>query len=106
MSRRSKICMRIGCIALLLFAIAFGMTWKKTGYCWGDSLFAAIGLPAWSNGTQGTHYVGILVLVLVLVAIAGFAYTTRDRQRTLRYWMVGAVAALIVFGLFFSLAGI
>lgn len=63
---------RICAIGLAVFAILFGFTWSKRGFCLGDSILMGLGLPAWSNGTQGTHYSATLALILLLLAFVLF----------------------------------
>lgn len=77
--------MQICSVGLAAFAILFGFTWSKRGFCLGDSILMGFGLPAWSNGAQGTHYSAILALVLLLVAFALFtAAAKRNRSENAR----------------------
>lgn len=69
--------MQICSVGLAVFAILFGFTWNKWGFCLGDSILMGLGLPAWSNGTQGTHYSVILALILLLVAFVLFNVATK-----------------------------
>ena len=46
----------LGSISILLVIIAFFWSFEIFGYCLGDNLLTALSLPAWSNGTNGTHY--------------------------------------------------
>lgn len=71
---------RICAIGLSVFAILFGFTWSKRGFCLGDSILMGLGLPAWSNGTQGTHYSAILALLLFLVAFVLFTVAAQNSR--------------------------
>lgn len=68
MKNASPFVMRICAVGLTVFSILFGFTWSKQGFCLGDSILMSLGLPAWSNRIQGTHYSAILALFLLLVA--------------------------------------
>lgn len=72
--------MQICSVGLAVFAILFGFTWSKRGFCLGDNILIGFGLPAWSNGTQGTHYSAILALILLLVAIALFTVAAKRNR--------------------------
>ena len=77
--------MRICSVGLAVFAILFGFTWSKRGFCLGDSILMGFGLPAWSNGTQGTHYSAILALIMLLVAFVLFTVAAkRNRSENAR----------------------
>ena len=82
-------------IALLLFAVGvvLGVTWNKTGFCVGDRLFDACGLPAWSEGTSGTHYPAIVGTVFLLIGIGLFNFTLEQKARR---WIWTAVVILLV----------
>ena len=66
MKKRNTVILRCVCIALILFSLALGCTFRKTGYCWGDQLFAALGLPTWSNGERmySPASIGIILLLI------------------------------------------
>lgn len=77
--------MQICSIGLAGFAILFGFTWSKRGFCLGDSILMGFGLPAWSNGSQGTHYSAIVALILLLAACALFTVAAkRNRSENAR----------------------
>jgi hypothetical protein len=92
----------VRCIAavLIAFSAAFGCTWRKSGYCLGDHILSGLGLKAWSNGTQGTHYAAIYALALLLIGFLLFAATTQRKARTFRYFVIGSIAVLILCSLF------
>ncbi len=64
-------------VILMLISFAFGFTWSKHGFCLGDNILTGLGLPAWSNGTHGTHYAAILALIVFLVAFFLFVRTIK-----------------------------
>ena len=70
MKKRNVIILRCVCIALMLFSVAISVCIR--GYCWGDHVFAALGLPAWSNGSQGIHYPGIIAILLLVLSCGVF----------------------------------
>ena len=91
-------------IALLLFAVGvvLGVTWNKTGFCFGDRLFAACGLPSWSEGTTGTHYPAIVGTVLMLFGIGLFNLTLE--QKTRRWIWTVVVVLLVLFNLLVNIS--
>ena len=77
--------MKICSVGLAVFAILFGFTWSKRGFCLGDRILMGFGLPAWSNGTQGTHYSAIVALILLLLAFVLFTVAAkRNRSENAR----------------------
>lgn len=69
--------MKIVSVILMLISFAFGFTWSKHGFCLGDTILTGVGLPAWSNGTHGTHYTAILAMIVFLVAFFLFVGTIK-----------------------------
>lgn len=69
--------MQICSVGLAVFSVLFGFTWIKREFCLGDSILMGLGLPAWSSGTQGTHYSAILALILLLVAFVLFTVAAK-----------------------------
>ncbi len=67
---------------LMLFGFFFGSHWKNAPLCLGGRLFQFLGLPAWSNGTEGTHYPGLIGLLFFFGGMILFANTTKKRWRT------------------------
>ena len=82
-------------IALLLFVVGviLGVTWNRTGFCVGDRLFEACGLPAWSKGTTGTHYPAIVGTVFML---AGIGFFNSTLKQNVRRWIWTAIVVLLV----------
>lgn len=94
-----KFAVRCFSVLLALLSILFGVTWKRSGVCFGDRILTGLGLPAWSKGAEGTHYSAVLGLILLLAAFLLFAVTTKERNRTFRLLIVGSIilAAVINF---------
>ena len=84
---------------LALFALVFGITWGKSGFCLGDRILTSMGVPAWSNGTEGTHYAGVFALILLFLAFCLFTATTAKKDKALRFIAMGilGIAVLINF---------
>ena len=93
---------RIIAALLMVAGLVLGVTWNKTSFCVGDTLFAALGLPAWSNGTTGTHYPAVVGSVIILIGVALFNYTLQTKAR--RWFGAIVILLLIAFNLLFSLA--
>ncbi|MDO4453795.1 MAG: hypothetical protein Q4B90_04800 [Eubacteriales bacterium] len=91
-----KIAMRIFSVLLAGFSIVFGATWKHHDVCLGDRIFNSLGIPAWSNGTEGTHYAGIVAVILFIIACFLFAATTKEKGKTFRILMIGVICIVIV----------
>lgn len=92
---------RIVSVFLACFAIIFGGSWNRTGFCFGDSIFTSLGLPIWSNGISGTHYPAVIGIVLLFLSFFLFACTTEHKARTLRLIFV-CFFLLLVFLNFIS----
>ena len=101
MSPKLKITKRIIAVSLIILGLILGVTYKD-GFCVGDNLFAASGLPAWSNGTTGTHYPAVIGSVIILVGIGLLNYTLQTKARRLLWGIV--ILLLIAFNLLFSLS--
>ena len=93
---------RIIAVLIIVVGLVLGVTWNKTRFCVGDNLFAALGLPAWSNGTTGTHYPAVVGSVIILVGIGLLNYTLQTKARRLLWGIV--ILLLIAFNLLFSLS--
>ena len=93
---------RIIAVLLIVIGVVLGVTWNKARFCVGDHLFVALGLPAWSNGTTGTHYPAVVGSVIILVGIGLLNYTLQTKTRRLLWGIV--ILLLIAFNLVFSLS--
>lgn len=93
---------RIISILIIAVGVVLGVTWNKTRFCVGDNLFATLGLPAWSNGTTGTHYPAVVGSVIIFVGIGLLNYTLQTKSRRLLWGIV--ILLLIAFNLLFSLS--
>ena len=89
--KNGKIWMKRGIYLLLAaFCLAFGITWDNR-FCLGDVILDAVGLPAWSQGTQGLHYPAIPALIGTLVFFYLFAATTKNSKKTVAYLILGTI---------------
>ena len=101
MSPKQKVTKRIIAVLLIILGLVLGVTYKD-GLCVGDNLFTALGLPAWSNGTTGTHYPAVVGSVIILIGIGLLNYTLQTKARRLLWGIV--ILLLIAFNLLFSLS--
>ena len=101
MSPKQKVTKRIIAGLLIILGLVLGVTYKD-GLCVGDNLFTALGLPAWSNGTTGTHYPAVVGSVIILIGIGLLNYTLQTKARRLLWGIV--ILLLIAFNLLFSLS--
>lgn len=85
-------------LLLAAFCLAFGITWDNR-FCLGDVLLNRVGLPAWSQGTQGLHYPAIPAIIGTLVFFYLFASTTRDSKKTMGNLIVGTVGLMWLLSL-------
>lgn len=91
---------RISAVALMLLGIAFGGNWSSTGTSFGDSVFSALGLPVWSNETNGTHYPAIVGMFVIL---AGATVLNMTLSKKARIWVWSIVVlVLVVMGIGFA----
>lgn len=81
------------CLLLAALCLAFGITWEKR-FCLGDVILGAVGLPAWSQGTQGLHYPAIFALIGTPFFFYLFASTTKDTKKTMSNLIVGTVGLM------------
>ncbi|MCC8103811.1 MAG: hypothetical protein LIP11_16690 [Clostridiales bacterium] len=95
MSRNRQLTNRIIAIVLMAIGAVFGGTWNKTGFCLGDHVFSALGLPAWSNGTNGTHYPGNMGMFLIVIGIA-VLNSTLQRKTRLWVWIIVILLFLLI----------
>ena len=85
-------------LLMAVFCLAFGITWKDR-FCLGDVILNGMGLPAWSEGTQGFHYPAIPAIIGTLFFFYLFASTTGDRKKTMGNLLVGAVGLMWLLSL-------
>ena len=90
--KRNVIILRCVCIAFMLFSVAISVCIR--GYCWGDHVFAALGFPAWSNGSQGIHYPGIIAILLLVLSCGVFAATFQKRKQLVFWCLVAGIAGI------------
>ena len=97
----NKMPKQISAILLIILGIIFGSTWGSAGFCLGDNVFTAIGLPVWSNGTSGTHYPAIVGIALILIGVAVLSPTLSKKAR---FWVWSIVILiLLIIGLLWAI---
>lgn len=81
----------IRCISLLsaAFFVVFGSNIGESRFCLGDRIFAMLGIPAWSKGTQGLHYPGVIGILAAALLFYVFASTTRNKSKTIANLILG-----------------
>lgn len=86
----------VQCVSLLgaSFFVIFGSNIGQRRFCLGDRIFGLLGIPAWSRGTQGLHYPGIIGIIGVALLFYVFASTTRDKSKTMANLILGTVVAM------------
>lgn len=91
---------RISAILLMLLGVMFGGTWNKTGDCFGDHVFSAFGLSAWSDGTMGMHYPAIVSMFIILI---GIAVLNTILSKKAQFWTWGIfILLLLVISFYFA----
>ena len=101
MNKKSVLIRRIVAVLLMALGILLGVTWSRESFCLGDTIFLAMGLPAWSKGTSGTHYPAVVGSFAILIGI-GILNTTLQKKARLWVW-TSVVLVLIVLSLAFSI---
>lgn len=99
MDQNKQLIKRISAISLIVFGIILGGTWRKEGICLGDYLFSMIGLPVWSEGTEGMHYPAMAGLIFILIGI-GMLNTALSKKQ--RIWVWSMILLLLVLINFLS----
>ena len=87
---RKTLIKRIVYLLLAALFLVFGITWDNR-FCLGDVILNAVGLPAWSKGTQGFHYPAIPAMIGSLVFFYLFAATTPDKSKTMAKLILGTI---------------
>ena len=57
------------CLFVILFSVVFSFT--SNGFTLGDEILNALNLPAWSDGSLGTHYTIFYSLGMMTVSVIG-----------------------------------
>ena len=85
----------IRCASLLgaVFFVVFGSNIGDGRFCLGDWIFELLGIPAWSVGTKGLHYPGVIGVIAAALLFYLFASTTRDKSKTMANLILGTVLA-------------
>ena len=77
-----------------MFFLFFGANLGAGKFCLGDWILNGLGLPAWSQGTQGLHYPGIIALIGIVVSFCFFSATTKNPGKTIAWLILGSVVFL------------
>ena len=99
MRENKKLVNGIIAVALIAFGLVLGVNWGSAKVCFGDRIFLALGLPAWSKGTSGTHYPAIVGSCFILVGIGVFNSALQEKTRA---WIrtIGVLLVVVVYFLF------
>ena len=85
---------RIVSLVSALFFLLFGANLGEQRFCLGDQILNGLGLSAWSQGTQGLHYPGILGLIGIVVSFYFFSTTTKNPGKTTAWLILGMVLGM------------
>ena len=86
---------------LVIFAIVWSFSFGLNGFCLGDMVLSFLGLPAWSNGNSGTHYVIFYSLIFLLPAVPlSFKYES-DLFAKIAKWISTIFSLVLLVGLIF-----
>ena len=94
----------IGSLALFLVILAFLWSFTINGYCLGDRILNLLSLPAWSNGTSGTHYTVFYSFIFLIPAtVLGRFYTQHlfaTTAKTISYIFIASLLISPIFMIF------
>ena len=85
---------RIVSLAGALLFLLFGANLGEGQFCLGDRILTMLGLPAWSRGTQGLHYPGIIAVVGLMLSFSFFSATTKNPGKTTAWLILGTVVGM------------
>ncbi|GEM_PF-1691686 len=85
----------IGSISILLFVVGFLFIINfNNGICIGDNILNYIGLKAWSDGNQGTHYtVFYSIIFFIPSVVVGYKFNKNFGSK------LGGILSLIMLAL-------
>ena len=98
-----KTVIRMTSLIAALFFLIFGANLGPGRFCLGDWILSSMGLPAWSEGTQGLHYSGFLGLVGLMVSFYFFSATTKDPGKTTAGLILGSIVVMAVLNFLLNL---
>ena len=95
----------VGSISILLFITGLLFVLNlNNGVCFGDSILSYLGLKAWSNGNQGTHYTIFYSLIFFIPsAIIGHKFK-ENFGSTLGKILSSIVVIIIIIPMFLFMA--
>ncbi|MDO5405976.1 MAG: hypothetical protein Q4F28_01435 [Eubacteriales bacterium] len=86
---------RIISIFIIALGLVLGVTWSSKKICIGDRVFVALGLPAWTSGTSGTHYPAVVGAILILIGM-GMLNTTLQKKSRFWLWTIVVLGLVIL----------
>ena len=101
--KRKILVKRAVSLACGVLFLLFGANLGPSRFCLGDRVLTCLGLPAWSKGTQGLHYPGIIALVGLVGSFYFFSATTKDPKKTTAYLILGSIVLLSVLNFLLNL---
>lgn len=90
---------RIAGVALSVCGALFGGTIRYFDFCLGDRVFSVLGLPAWTNGTTGTHYPALIGAILILAGMT-LVNSTWQRSKRITVWTITILALAVLLSAF------
>ena len=93
MEKKTRI-RRILSLAFGVFFLLFGANLGPGRFCLGDWLLTRVGIPAWSQGTQGIHYPGIVAVIGIVISFYFFSTTTKNPGKTTAWLILGMVLGM------------
>ena len=101
--QRKQLAKRIGSMACAVFFLLFGADLGPSRFCLGDLILTGMGLPAWSKGTQGLHYPGIIAVIGLTESFCFFSATTKDPKKTMACLILGSIVLVSILNFLLKL---
>lgn len=93
----------VGTISLVLFIIGSLFAFTVNKACIGDNILTYIGLKAWSNGNQGTHYTIFYSLVFYIPSlIIGYKFNENFGSKVGKILSTIMITIIIITSLLFT----
>ena len=100
---RKLLTKRVISMICAVFFLLFGANLGDRRFCLGDWIMTGLGLSAWSKGTQGLHYPGIIALIGIVVSFCFFSTTTKNPKKTTAYLILGSIVFLYAISFLLNL---
>lgn len=91
----------IGSISLLLVIFAFFWAFSIRGFCLGDKVLSLLNIPAWSNGTTGTHYTVFYTYIFLIPSVILSIKFNNDKFAKVSKWISIIFIAILLLGFIF-----